>query len=253
MTIRVPLRPKLVRTNSLTAAPLGTAARQDVAAKSSECIQPESQKSDWLSRGSLGRMRWARCIAFLEVGAALWGSSCKSEGEIGGCVTGSGPLAECETTFCGPVSHHVVINDLDGNAQLKSQTPGEAPSGKYLGLMYTAPDAVVYLSFAVEPDGHIGAFQYFWVEVYFGAHEDGGRGDRIFNQPPAFWGSERWERLEIVDGRVKGIFKYEAGEANRMIKSRSPDCVSGDIAGECYCNYEPLKIPIVLDVDVALP
>jgi len=232
MTIQVPLRPNLVRTNSLTAAPRRTAA----------------------SHGGLGPKRSARCTALLAVGAALLSSSCgKPEGEIGGCVTGSGPLAECETNFCGPVSHHVVINDRDGNAQLKSQTPGEAPSGKYVGLMYTAPDAVVYLSFAVQPDGRVGAFQYFWTEVYFGPQQGGGRGARIFNQPPAFWGSERWERFEIVDGRVRGTFKYEAWEANRMISSRSPDCVSGDIAGECYCDYQPLKIPVVLDVDVALP
>ena len=232
MTNRMPLRSNLVRTNPLTAAPHGTAA----------------------SRGRLRCMRWARCIALLEVGAALLSSGCsKSEGEIGGCVTGSGPLAECETTFCGPVSHHVVINDRDGNAQLKSQTAGEAPSGKYLGLMYTAPDAVVYLSFDVERDGRVGAFKYSWVEVYFSSQQDGGARTRIFNQPPAFWGSERWERFEIVDGRVKGTFKYEAEEANRMINSSSPNCVSGDIAGECYCNYAPLKIPVVLDVDVALP
>ena len=193
-------------------------------------------------------MRWNQDIASFAVVGALLSSGCEQKGELGGCVVGSGPLAECGTTFCSPLSHRVVINDLDGGA---AQT-GSLFGAGYVGLSYDAPDAHIYLSFA-QSNGIRAAFQYFWIEVYFTPDQDGGRGNRLYNQSRAFWGSERWERFEIVDGRLKGTFKYEAEDAHQMFQSRSPDCVSGDILGECFCSYEPLLIPVAVDVDIALP
>lgn len=164
-------------------------------------------------------------------------------------MVGSGPLAECGTTFCSPLSHRVVINDLDGGAA----QAGTLRGGGNLGLSYDAPDAHIFLDFAAQSNGSRAAFQYFWIEVYFSPGQDGGRDNRIYNQSPAFWGSELWERFEIVEGRLKGTFKYEAQEAHQMFQSRTPNCVSGDIAGECFCRFEPLLIPVVVDVDLALP
>jgi len=136
---------------------------------------------------------------------------------------------------------------------LKSSLRGDAPIGRYIGGVYDAPDAHLYLSFAAQSDWRPTAFQYFHMQVYLSPDQGSASISRIYDQTDAIWGSEPWEKLEVADGRFKGTFKYEARSARQRIMSRSPGCSSGDIGGECYCAYEPLLIPVVVDVDVALP
>ncbi|MBZ5715853.1 hypothetical protein [Nannocystis pusilla] len=183
-----------------------------------------------------------------------------TEGEPGLCVAatpGSPAVPECELDFCPPASKHIVAHDDDGAPGLKcNHWSGFCNSSNddYQAFMFESEDLVIYLSFDPQlerSDASFKAnFKYLWAQVEF--PPDPTDHSHFYEQTEDLSGLEIFDSFAFADGRLKASLQLDVDRVWQRVASNHPECVAGDIAGQCSCTYTGLAIPVTIDIDLAV-
>lgn len=183
-------------------------------------------------------------------------------GEPGACVAASpgGPAVdECEIKFCPPTSWHIVARNEEGTPGLTCDQWNGAWCDTTGNLAYEFENELlfIYLSFKPEvAEEHSDAsfkanFDYFWTNVYF--RPDPTDHSEFYRQIEAMDGLAAFESFKFEDGRLKARFTIDVDMVWQRVESKDPDCLSGDISGQCACRYEGFnKIPVTVDLDLSV-
>jgi hypothetical protein len=162
-------------------------------------------------------------------------------------------VAECETPFCAPAERHLVLQNASGMPGLKADC-----NDQYCALSYTQGDASIYLSFdpSLAADGLSDAsvhdrFDYLWAQVDFPPEPTDH--SAFYYQTDAKRGLKAaFESVSFEDGRLKATIRDTTTRVEQHVVSNDPKCLSGDVGGECYCDYDGFTIPVVIDLDLSV-
>ncbi|WAS91410.1 hypothetical protein [Nannocystis punicea] len=221
----------------------------------------DTSESGESSSGSTGASSSGAPTTGSETTDAPTGSP-ETEGEPEVCVPpipGSAEVSECEIDFCPPASWHVVAHNEEGTPGLKCDNWSgscDSNTSDYQAYMFESEDLVIYLSFEPQlADEHSDAsfkanFDYLWAEVRF--PPDPSDHSEFYEQTDAMHGLEIFDSFTFEDGRLKASLHLDVDSIVQRIASDHPECISGDISGECSCTYTGLDIPVTIDIDLTV-
>jgi hypothetical protein len=162
-------------------------------------------------------------------------------------------VPECKNAFCAPAERHLVLSNADGKPGLQANCNGD-----YCALSFSQGDASIYLSFdptlaqsSLSNDSVHQKFQYLWAQVDFPTAPTDHSAFEY--QTDAKWGlAAAFESISFENGRIKATIHDQTTRVEQDIKSDESGCVSGDVGGECYCDYAGFTIPVVIDLDLSV-
>lgn len=171
------------------------------------------------------------------------------------------PSAMCAPQVCYPDVLDVSAYEADAElgfactAYVGVEACGGAPD--YQAFEYQSDELTIYVSFDASvadapytPEAFAAGFEYMWLNVYL-PNADGLQFMRQSDSLNA--GDPRIKALTYQDGRLKG--RVELGDLERVtqhIESNEDTCFSGDIAGECFCDYEIDPLPTTIEFDLPI-
>jgi hypothetical protein len=120
---------------------------------------------------------------------------------------------------------------------------------------YQSDALSIYVSFDASvadgpytPEAFAAGFEYIWFNVYL-PNADGLQFLRQTDSLAA--GDPRIKTLAYQDGRLKGRVELEDLErVTQRVVSAEDTCFSGDIGGECFCDYELELLPTTIEFDL---
>ncbi len=197
-------------------------------------------------------MPFRTIIGFASLALCAASLGCSSQDCEATVHSSSHEVAECRIPFCAPPERHLVLSNADGGPGLRANC-----NSGYCALDYTQGDASIYLSFdptlavsGIDDSSLHDRFDYLWAQV-------------DFPDPPtdhsAFWyqtdakrGLQAFESLSFSNGRLKATIHDQTKQVSQHVVSNEPGCVSGDVGGECFCDYDGFTIPVVIDLDLSV-
>jgi hypothetical protein len=192
-------------------------------------------------------------IAFGFVTLITASLGCSSEECSVTVKSSSHEVPECSIPFCAPTERHLVLSNSGGGPGLEASC-----NGAYCALTFTQGDASIYLSFdpalaqsGIDDSSIHDRFSYLWAQVDFpDAPTDHSNFDYQTESKRGV--DAAFESLSFANGRLKATIHDRTKRVEQHVVSDEAGCRSGDVGGECFCDYQGFDIPVVIDLDLSV-
>ena len=170
------------------------------------------------------------------------------------CRIGEGPVDECGAELCIDEVLHIQVTENRNGDGLTCAGYGGAEqcqgNNDYQSFDYDGEETYLYFSFDPAISGNYSDenfkryFDYIWLNIYFPGYTR-----QFYHQVWAQFDLDYFESFTYENGRLKGRIDTFIDQQYQEVESDADSCISGDIAGQCYCSYD-IPVHVILDFDL---
>jgi hypothetical protein len=172
------------------------------------------------------------------------------------CNVGVGPVPICDEPLCVPDTVEIELTDEHAALECTGYGGSQACTGNetYQAFQIETEQGFFYFSFDPRIADEYSAetferyFQNAWFNIYAPGHAQ-----EYFVQMSTRSRTDPFDVFTFEDGRLVVEMDLTLNAFTRRVESDEEACFSGDIAGECYCEYGVFDTKVTVRIDVTVP